>query len=648
MNKSLAVIIPVYRSKETVRELVEAIKEEFCATCSYHIYLVDDGNGEEIRNFLVAHCLQENVTLIVLKENYGQQNAVLCGLRHSLAYDYVAVMDDDLAHPVAVLKTMYEKMAEGYELVYGTPEENPQYTLGSRVRDWLFRWVLSCPKGKRVSSFRVMKSEVAREVVKWEKTFFYFSATALQKFQNIENVEYVPVKSTRSSGYTFGKRVTLFIRILWYYCLPFASKESKKPLYEVSEIYPKLMVLGGSNCQLHALERAKQEGMYTVLADYTTMPPGAAVADVHEKISTFDAEACLDAARRHHIQGVMTMGTDQPVLTAAKVSDALGLPSCLSTEQALYVTNKKYMKQRLQEAEILTSPWMLVDKNTTEEEIAKLTPPYVLKPLDSQGQRGIFKLNTPQEVLEHLEETLSFSRCEEALLEEFYESEEVTVSGYVSKGRLIILTITDRLLYPDPVHIGVCIGHRFPSVHMGRYGEIRGISEGLVKAFRIPEGPFYLQLLVGEKGIRVNELACRIGGAFEDVMIPWLTGFDFLGAVIKNALGRPVDASQYYDFRCDELEKAASVQLLFCHPGTIASVTDKKIIQGLPGVLDSGYNYQPGSTILKMENATARFGHAVIVGTKDTIGQNIQLFYDTLSVRSTEGMEMLHRLYPEQ
>lgn len=648
MNKSLAVIIPVYRSKETVRELVEAIKEEFCAICSYHIYLVDDGNGEEISNFLVAHCLQEDVTLIVLKENYGQQNAVLCGLHHSLAYDYVAVMDDDLAHPVAVLKTMYEKMAEGYDLVYGTPEENAQYTLGSRVRDGLFRWALSCPKGKRVSSFRVMKSEVAREVVKWKKAFFYFSATALQKYKNIENVEYVPVKSTRSSGYTFGKRVKLFMRILWYYCLPFAPKESKKPLYEVSEVYPKLMVLGGSNCQLHALERAKQEGMYTVLADYTTMPPGAAVADVHEKISTFDAEACLDVARRHHIQGVMTMGTDQPVLTAAKVSDALGLPSCLSTEQALYVTNKKYMKQRLQEAEILTSPWMLVDKNTSEEEIAKLTPPYVLKPLDSQGQRGIFKLNTPQEVLEHLEETLSFSRCEEALLEEFYESEEVTVSGYVSKGRLIILTITDRLLYPDPVHIGVCIGHRFPSVHMGRYEEIRGISEGLVKAFRIPEGPFYLQLLVGEKGIRVNELACRIGGAFEDVMIPWLTGFDFLGAVIKNALGRTVDASQYYDFRCDELEKAASVQLLFCHPGTIANVTDKKIIQDLPGVLDSGYNYQPGSTILKMENATARFGHAVIVGTKDNIGQNIQLFYDTLSVRSTESMEMLHRLYPEQ
>lgn len=648
MNKSLAVIIPVYRSKETVRELVEEIEKEFLDTCPYHIYLIDDGNGEDIRNYLVTHCLQENVTLIVLKENYGQQNAVLCGLRYSLGYDYIATMDDDLAHPVVTLKKMYEKMAEGYDIIYGTLQENAKYSLGSRARDVIFRWALSCPKGKRVSSFRVMKSEVAQEVVKWNKSFFYFSATALQKFQNIENAEYTSVKPVRSSGYTFAKRVKLFARILWYYCLPFANENRKKALYEVAEVYPKLMVLGGSNCQLHAIERAKKDGMYTVLADYTQTPPGAAIADVHERISTFDATACLNAAKRHHIQGVMTMGTDQPVLTAAKVSEALRLPCCLNVEQALYVTNKKYMKQRLKEAEIPTSPWMLVNKNTTKDEIAKLTPPYVLKPLDSQGQRGIFKLNTAQEVLEHLEQTLSFSRCEEALLEEFYESEEVTVSGYVSNKKLIIFTITDRLLYPDPVHIGVCIGHRFPSVHMSRYEEIRGISEVLVEAFQIAEGPFYLQLLVGEKGIRVNELACRIGGAFEDVMIPWLTGFDFLGAVIKNALGQRVDVSQYYDFRCDRLEKAASVQLLFCHPGTIESITDKETIQGLPGVLDSGYNYQPGSTILKMENATARFGHAVIVGTKDTIGQNIQLFYDTLSIRSTEGIEMLQRLYPEQ
>ena len=648
MNKSLAVIVPVYRSKETVEELVNAINKVFCEKCRYHIYLVDDGNTEEIKKYLIKHCLKEHVTLITLKHNYGQQNAVLCGLRHIGAYDYVAVMDDDLAHPIHVLATMYDRMQEGYDLIYGIPEETAGYRLGSRARDILFSIALSCPRGKRVSSFRIMTSEVAKEVAAWEKGFFYFSATALKKFRKIENVIYRPVKTLRSSGYNFRKRMGLFTRIIWYYCLPFAPKRAKKPLYEVESVYPRLMVLGGSNCQLHAIERAKQNGIYTVLADYTPNPPGAAVADVHEQISTFDAEACTIAAEKHQVQGVMTMGTDQPVLTAAKVSEVLGLPTCLSQKLALLVTNKKHMKMRLQEAQILTSPWMLVDGNTTEEEIAKLTPPYVLKPLDSQGQRGIYKLNTPKEVLEHLEQTLSYSRCEEALLEEFYESEEMTVSGYISKGRLIILSITDRLLYPDPVHIGVCIGHRFPSVHMEDYEKISKISRKIVQAFQIPEGPFYLQLLTGDKGIRVNELACRIGGAFEDVIIPWLTGFDILDAVMRNALGLPVDVSGFEDFRCDRLEKAAAVQLLFCHPGKIQSITDEKVIRMRKTVLDCGYNFSIGESVPKMENATARFGHAVIVGTKETIAQNIQEFYDTLSVCSVEGKEMVHRLYPEE
>ena len=645
MKKSLAVIIPVYRSTESVTELIDNIAETFRTVCPYHVFLVDDGNTDAVRDYLAEHCLKEHVTLLVLEKNYGQQMAVLCGLRACAGYDYVATMDDDLAHPVSVLRRLYDMMANGHDLVYAVEAEDRMYSFGSRMRDFLFRLALHCPKGKRVSSFRMMTAEVAEEAAGWKKDFFYFSAYALKKFSKIENLIYHKEKEVRESGYTFAKRLRLFLHIIWYYCLPFGAQKNGQ--YRVAEQYPKLMVLGGSNCQLHALERAKKEGIYTILADYTEMPPGARVADVHEKISTFDADACLAAAKKHRIRGVMTMGTDQPVLTAAKVSAAFRLPSCLTTEQALYVTNKKHMKKRLLEAEIATSPWMLIDTNTTEEEMSRLTPPYVLKPLDSQGQRGIYKLNTAREVREHLAQTLSFSRCKEALLEEFYESDEMTVSGYVDDGKLIIFTITDRLLYPDPVHIGVCIGHRFPSVHMGDYEEIKDISERLVEAFTIENGPFYLQLLKGKEGIRVNELACRIGGAFEDVMIPYLTGFDILDAVMKQALGFPVNLTNYHGFRCDQVTKAASVQLLFCHPGEIAKMTPQEELQRFPFILDAGYNYAPGSTIPKMENATARFGHAVIAGTKETIRQNLNTFYETLSVRTADETELLYRLYPD-
>ena len=651
MEKSLAVVIPVYRSTETVRQLILDLKEVLTPVCRLHIVLVDDGNENSVSEYLRKHCLFPGVSLISLKKNYGQQNAVLCGLSGVAGYDYVATMDDDLKHPAKVLLQMFEKIREGYDLVYGVPERQEHgngYSFGSRMRDLLFSGLLRCPKGMRVSSFRIMTGELAGEVAAEQKgSFFYFSAAALKRTQKVANVLFCPGKENRSSGYNFRKKVCLFFRILIHYGLGLGNGRVC-PLYETDMVYPRLMVLGGSQCQLHALQRAKKQGMYTVLADYTKCPAGAAYADVHEQVSTFDAEGCLEAAQKHKVQGVMTMGTDQPVYTAAKVSAGLSLPGCLTVEQALLVTNKKYMKQRLSGAGIPTVPWMLLDKNTTAEEIKKLRPPYVIKPLDSQGQRGIFKLDTAAEVLAHLDKTLAFSRCEEALVEEFYENDEITVSGYISGGELIILSVVDRLVYPDPVHIGVCIGHRYPSVHIGEYESIRKISEDVVREFGLSEGPFYLQLLKGEKGIVVNELAGRIGGAFEDVTIPWLTGFDLLDAVMKNALGHPVDVTGYEEFRYDRLEEEVAVQLMFCTPGKIGKITAREELLKLPFVLDCGYNYEEGSVIPSLENATARFGHAVLTGTKETMAEHINLFYEKLSVKNTDGAEMIRRLYPEK
>ena len=147
MKKSLAVIIPVYRSTESVTELIDNIAETFRTVCPYHIFLVDDGNTDAVRDYLAEHCLKEHVTLLVLEKNYGQQMAVLCGLRACAGYDYVATMDDDLAHPVSVLRRLYDMMANGHDLVYAVEAEDRMYSFGSRMRDFLFRLALHCPKG---------------------------------------------------------------------------------------------------------------------------------------------------------------------------------------------------------------------------------------------------------------------------------------------------------------------------------------------------------------------------------------------------------------------------------------------------------------------------------------------------------------------
>lgn len=658
----LGIVIPVFHSTYSVARLIQDIHDVFCERCAYHIYLIDDGNPEDIALWLNRHCTGPHVTLIRLKQNYGQQNAVLCGIRHSLNCRYIATMDDDLQHDTAMLLTLYRTIEKGYDIVYAVSRRNSQSQpfirfFGSRMRDRLFSSMLRLPKHIKVSSFRIFTRELAEEISREASGFFYLSAAVFKRPRKAKTCYYEALpRQYGKSGYTFSKLAGLYANIIRFYspAAPFLTSKKRRQamLYEELPSSPPhaktLMVLGGSNCQLHALMRARENGYRVILADYTAHPPGASFAHIHRQISTFDIAECVKAAREERIDAVMTLGTDQPVYTAACVSQELGLPSFLTPKEALAVTNKKVMKQILTDHNIPTAPYRLIDEASAREDLTSLTPPLVIKPLDSQGQRGIFKCQKGEELLSHLPETLSFSRCREALAEQFYPSDEITVSGWVKDGQLTILTITDRLLYPDPVHIGICIGHRFPSIHMNRYEEIADISQRVTSAFHLRECPFYLQLLIGKEGILVNELACRIGGAFEDVFIPWLTGFDILEAVMDLSLGRQVTLNLPRDFRTDRIETCAAVQLMFCRCGIIHRCTPLSELKQLPFLLDCGYNYLPGQEIPAAENATARFGHGVIVGKKDTIEEHIRQFYERLKVISPSGENLIQRLYPDK
>ena len=121
-NITLGIVIPVFGSTKSVVQLIRRIDALFSPICTYHIYLVDDGNPEDIRRWLAANCQFPHVSLIRLKRNYGQQNAVLCGIRHAGSCRYIATMDDDLQHSPKILLSLYRTIEEGWDIVYAVPK----------------------------------------------------------------------------------------------------------------------------------------------------------------------------------------------------------------------------------------------------------------------------------------------------------------------------------------------------------------------------------------------------------------------------------------------------------------------------------------------------------------------------------------------
>lgn len=405
----------------------------------------------------------------------------------------------------------------------------------------------------------------------------------------------------------------------------------------------RLLVLGGGSGQLALIKKAKKMGYQVIVSDYYPDAPGKKIADFSAMSSSFDPEANLKTALKYQAEGVLTAGTDQPVYTAAFVAEKLNLNQYISPAAAEAVTNKKVMKKKFSQNQIATVKYKFLSRNFREEELANFKKPFVIKPLDSQGQRGVYKLASASEIREKFNKVLSFSRADQILLEEYYPADEITVSGWVKDGQAVILTVTDRLRFEVGIHIGICSAHRFPSKYLAKYRlEIKSLSQKIVDKFSIENGPFYFQFLIGAQGIKVNEVAARIGGAYEGDFMAQLTGVDILKLMVQLAAGKEIDYSNLDNYSLAENKKHLSVHLFYAAAGEIKKMSSVAEIKNLPGVLNCGFNYSPGEKIPAIEDATARAGFFIVLAAgKKELELKVAAVYNQLEIIDSSGINLI-------
>ncbi len=371
----------------------------------------------------------------------------------------------------------------------------------------------------------------------------------------------------------------------------------------------KVLMLGAGECQINLINRLKEKNHDVVICDYYKDSPGKRINGKNYLVSTFDLDGNLKVAENEMVDCLITAGTDQPVKTVSYVSGKMGIKSFLTYEQSLNMTNKKRMKEIFKSSNIPYVDYQLIKKDIEESEII-IKFPAVLKPLDSQGQRGIYKVNDFKEIKKYISDSFLYTQEDEILLEEYYPNDEITVSGWVEEGKTYILSISDRETFSENVNIGICKGHRYPSIHFKEYkDEIVDLTEKIVKVFKIDNGPIYFQMLIGKEGIKLNEVAARLGGAYEDEYIPIATGVSLLDLLIDRSLN---DFSHDYFIDKDYLDinKYIYILLLFSKPGVVKKITP---LDSISAIHSGKLFIKEGDSIGVMTNATSRIGYGIIV-----------------------------------
>lgn len=218
-KKGISVVIPVYNSHASLRSLVARLKStlELCAD-NFEILLINDDSVDNSWKVIVELAdMYEFVKGFNLMRNYGQHNAILAGIR-SAQYDIIVTVDDDLQHPPEEIPKLLEKLDEGYDVVYGSPQTQQHgfwRDLASQITKAALRSVMNVEIARNVSAFRVFRTHLRDSFADYRgihPSIDVLLTWGTKRFASIA-VRHMP-REAGTSNYTLAKLVVHAINMM--------------------------------------------------------------------------------------------------------------------------------------------------------------------------------------------------------------------------------------------------------------------------------------------------------------------------------------------------------------------------------------------------------------------------------------------------
>jgi glycosyltransferase involved in cell wall biosynthesis len=219
VRPSISVVVPVFNSAATLEALLARVDAVLSVVAArYELILVEDGSADgswkEIERLSAIH---PDLRAIRLTRNYGQHNALLAGLR-AARHELTVTLDDDLQNPPEEIPKLLDRLAEGHDVVYGTPEHERHElwrTLASRITKLALQSTMGSETARQVSPFRVFRTGVRDAFVDYQGPF-----VSIDVLLTWGTTRFAAVKvrhderAAGSSNYTFRKLVTHAVNMM--------------------------------------------------------------------------------------------------------------------------------------------------------------------------------------------------------------------------------------------------------------------------------------------------------------------------------------------------------------------------------------------------------------------------------------------------
>ena len=218
----ISVIIPVYNGEKTVEQLTNEILDT-TGNSLFEIILVNDGSRDKSESILEKLSTKnEKIKFISLRKNFGEHNAVMCGLNF-MSGDAAVIMDDDGQNPATEILKLVHEAEKGFDVVYAQynrKKHRAARNFAGRMNDKLANLLLKKPKDLYLNSFKLIKKEIVDELIKYKGPSPYIDGLIFRTTDNIGKTETEHAgRKSGKSNYTIGKLVSLCFNLFFNFSI---------------------------------------------------------------------------------------------------------------------------------------------------------------------------------------------------------------------------------------------------------------------------------------------------------------------------------------------------------------------------------------------------------------------------------------------
>ena len=333
----------------------------------------------------------------------------------------------------------------------------------------------------------------------------------------------------------------------------------------------KILILGAGEGQVPLIQRAKSAGCYVIVVSPNGNYPGFAYADECVYADISNAERILEVAKQLQIHAIATDQTDVSISSVQYVAQTLNLP-CIKCDNIDNFRYKSLMREICYQKGIPTIRFCSTNDINNAIEFYKTLSDHkaIIKPVDSQGSRGVTVVQSLAELLEAFSIAQKYSKSQKVIIEQFVEGQEIEIDTVIKDGRIVGTLVGDvhnftsenafsayERIYPSTLYIGI------------QLERIKSINETTIKVLGLITGWAHGEYIVSKTGeIYLLEVGARGGGNYigSDIVRTMLgVGTDEMA--LKTALG---EESFYQDVYIRD--KHCAYKCFYLPEGNIESV----------------------------------------------------------------------------